>query len=132
MLERLGLARDVRRVSGRGGRARALREPAHGYADPRPAIRAEPPDGPPDFIARLGQVPHDLRDPDPWLALHLDPSLPFDPQAKAALILDARSFSRRFVLPLVRPFARTHASCWWRCSACWCRGRWPARACCTG
>lgn len=76
-------------------------------ADPTPVAPPEVPEGPPDFIARLGHVPHDLRDPDPWLALHLDPSLPFDPQAKAALILDARSFSRRFVLPLVRPFART-------------------------
>jgi hypothetical protein len=77
-------------------------------SDPRPEPpEAEPVEGPPDFIARLGTIPHDLRDPDPWLALHLDPSLPFDPQAKAALILDARSFSRRFLLPLIRPFART-------------------------
>lgn len=60
-----------------------------------------------DYVARLGRITHDTRDPDPWLALHLDPSLPFDPQAKAALILDGRSWSRRFVLPLVRPIARS-------------------------
>jgi hypothetical protein len=68
-----------------------------------------PPDPAPghDYVARLGSIAHDPRDPDPWLALHLDPSLPFDAQAKAALILDGRSFSRRFVLPLVRPLART-------------------------
>ena len=59
-----------------------------------------------DYIARLGQISHDTRDPDPWLALHLDPSLPFDEQAKAALILDGRSRARRFILPLVRPLAR--------------------------
>jgi hypothetical protein len=73
---------------------------------PPPEPPAPPPEGH-DYIARLGQIPYDVRDPDPWLALHLDPSLPFDPQAKAALILDARSLSRRFVLPIVRPIART-------------------------
>jgi hypothetical protein len=51
-------------------------------------------------------APHDPRDPDPWLALWLDRSLPFAPKAKAALIRDQRSLSRQFVLPIVRPFAR--------------------------
>ena len=45
-------------------------------------------------------------DPDPWLALLLDRSLPFAPEAKAALVRDQASRSRQFLLPLVRPFAR--------------------------
>lgn len=48
----------------------------------------------------------DREDPDPWLALMMDRSLPIDPQAKAALIRDQSSRSRQFLLPLVRPFAR--------------------------
>lgn len=48
----------------------------------------------------------DRDDPDPWLALMMDRSLPIDPQAKAALLRDQRSRSRQFLLPLVRPFAR--------------------------
>lgn len=45
-------------------------------------------------------------DPDPWLALYLDQSTPVDDGAKRALITGHRSFSRRCILPLVRPFAR--------------------------
>lgn len=55
---------------------------------------------------RLDAVSHDPRDPDPWLALMLDRSLPFAPAAKAALIRDQASRSRQFLLPIVRPFAR--------------------------
>jgi hypothetical protein len=60
-----------------------------------------------DFVAELGTIPHDRRDPDQWWALYTDRSLPLDPQVKAALVLDARSFSRRVLLPLLRPLART-------------------------
>lgn len=52
------------------------------------------------------EIDHDHRDPDPWLALWLDRTLPFAPKAKAALIRDQRSRSRQFLLPIVRPFAR--------------------------
>lgn len=52
------------------------------------------------------EIEHDHRDPDPWLALWLDRTLPFAPKAKAALIRDQRSRSRQFLLPIVRPFAR--------------------------
>lgn len=48
----------------------------------------------------------DRNDPDPWLALMMDHSLPIDREAKAALIRDQSSRSRQFLLPLVRPFAR--------------------------
>ena len=47
---------------------------------------------------------HDRADPDPWLALHLDTSLPIDEGAKAALLSGHDSYSRRFLLPFLRPF----------------------------
>lgn len=46
---------------------------------------------------------YDAHDPDPWLALYLDHSLPIDPQAKRALLLGARSWSRRWLFPVSRP-----------------------------
>jgi hypothetical protein len=58
------------------------------------------------FAARLDGRAHDPRDPDPWLALYLDRSVPIDDEAKAALLLALRSRSRQFLLPLVRPLAR--------------------------
>jgi hypothetical protein len=53
-----------------------------------------------------GPIAHDPADPDPWLALELDRSLPIDPEAKALLIACQRSRSRQFLLPFVRPAAR--------------------------
>ena len=52
-------------------------------------------------------VPNDRRDPDPWLALELDRSLPIDVAAKRMLADNGRSRSRQFLLPFVRPMART-------------------------
>lgn len=49
---------------------------------------------------------YDPADPDPWLALNLDRTLPLAPIAKEALLRDTASASRQFLLPLVRPFAR--------------------------
>lgn len=46
---------------------------------------------------------HDPRDPDPWLALYLDQSLPIDPEAKRCLLVGARSWSRRWLFPVSRP-----------------------------
>lgn len=46
----------------------------------------------------------DARDPDPWLALYLDQSLPIDDGAKRALLLGNRSVSRRWLFPVARPF----------------------------
>ncbi len=48
----------------------------------------------------------DPRNPDPWLALYLDLSLPMSDSAKAAMLRGHRGFSRRVFLPLVKPFAR--------------------------
>ena len=46
---------------------------------------------------------YDPRDPDPWLALYLDQSLPIAPVAKTALLKGNRSWSRRWMFPIVRP-----------------------------
>ena len=54
----------------------------------------------------LSITDYDPSDPDPWLALYLDRTLPIAPVAKAALLRDNGSVSRQFVMPLVRPFAR--------------------------
>lgn len=51
--------------------------------------------------------PHDERDPDPWLALYLDQSVPMADEAKRAWLADLASPNRQFMLPLVRPLART-------------------------
>ena len=58
---------------------------------------------PPDFITQA----HDPRDPSPWLAMYLDHSTPIDDAVKQAWLADSSSRSRQFVLPFVRPFART-------------------------
>lgn len=52
-------------------------------------------------------APHDPRDPNPWLALYLDQSMPLDEEAKRAWLADSSSRSRQFVLPFLRPLART-------------------------
>ena len=57
----------------------------------------------PDFLDR----PYDPRDPSPWLALYLDRSTPLDEEVKCAWLADSSSRSRQFVLPFVRPLART-------------------------
>jgi hypothetical protein len=49
---------------------------------------------------------YDRRDPSPWLALYLDQSIPIDDSAKAALLRCQDSFSRRALLPIIRPLAR--------------------------
>jgi hypothetical protein len=47
---------------------------------------------------------YDPKDPDPWLALYLDQSFPVDDEAKAALLRGNRSWSRRWMFTIVRPF----------------------------
>ncbi len=47
------------------------------------------------------------KDPDPWLALWLDRGLPIADEAKLALLRGNRSWSRRWMLPIVRPFVFT-------------------------
>ena len=45
----------------------------------------------------------DAHDPDPWLALALDQSVPIDDGAKRALLMGSRSWSRRWLFPVARP-----------------------------
>lgn len=51
-------------------------------------------------------MPHDPRDPNPWQALYLDQSTPIDARVKEAWLRDSSSWSRQFILPVARPFAR--------------------------
>ncbi|GAB2454592.1 hypothetical protein GCM10027082_01080 [Comamonas humi] len=52
-------------------------------------------------------LPHDERDPSPWLALYLDQSTPLPDEVKAAWLRDSSSRSRQWLLPFLRPLART-------------------------
>jgi hypothetical protein len=51
-------------------------------------------------------MPHDKDDPNPFLAVYLDRSIPFNEEAKAAYLKDCSSRSRQFLLPVVRPLSR--------------------------
>ncbi len=44
---------------------------------------------------------HDPRDPNPWLALYLDNSIPINPRTKLALMRDNNSWSARYLLPFI-------------------------------
>ena len=44
---------------------------------------------------------HDSRDPNPWLALYLDNSIPINTKTKQALMADNNSKSARYLLPLI-------------------------------
>jgi hypothetical protein len=55
----------------------------------------------------LDAMQHDPTNPNPWLALYLDRSTPIDNDVKKAWLTDSSSRCRQFVLPVVRPLART-------------------------
>ncbi len=61
---------------------------------------------PTTFREQIAALPHDRRDPHPFLALYLDRSIPIDDEAKAALLVGMNSRFRQFVLPFIRPLAR--------------------------
>jgi hypothetical protein len=52
------------------------------------------------------KTPYNPEDPNPWLALYLDMSLPLSNEVKAALLRNSGSQSRQFLLPLIRPCAK--------------------------
>ena len=58
---------------------------------------------PPDFDPQS----LDLGDPDPWLTLYLDQSIPIEERAKLALLRSMRLPSRDRLLPFMRPLARS-------------------------
>lgn len=57
-------------------------------------------------VDSINQIVHDPRDPNPWQALFLDQSIPFNEEAKAAFLQDAQSKSRQYLYPIARTFAR--------------------------
>jgi hypothetical protein len=61
---------------------------------------------PTDAVQRIESVKHNPRDPNPWLALYLDTSIPLHPAAKANFLRDVGSRSRQYCMPLIRPFCR--------------------------
>lgn len=52
------------------------------------------------------RTPFNPQDPNPWLALYLDMSLPLSDEVKAALLANSGSRSRQFLLPLIRPCSK--------------------------
>jgi hypothetical protein len=59
-----------------------------------------------DTTGLYEEIIYDPKDPNPWLALYLDTSLPLSNEVKAALIANSSSRSRQFLLPLIRPLAK--------------------------
>ena len=49
---------------------------------------------------------HDERDPNPWLALYLDDSIPINPKTKLALMRDNSSKSVRYLLPFIQIWSK--------------------------
>ena len=59
------------------------------------------------FDANYTPERHDPKDPSPWTALYLDQSTPIADPVKAVWLTDSSSASRQYLLPFVRPLART-------------------------
>lgn len=59
-----------------------------------------------DVTELYENAPYNPEDPNPWLALYLDASLPLSDEVKAALLANSGSKSRQFMLPLIRPLAK--------------------------
>ena len=53
------------------------------------------------------QAEHNPADPNPWYALYLDQMTPLSDEVKTAWLKDSSSKSRQFLLPVIRPLART-------------------------
>ena len=54
----------------------------------------------------LNSKMHDSRDPNPWLTLYLDSSIPVNGKAKEALMNDNNSWSVIYVLPFIKTWSR--------------------------
>ncbi|OAS18520.1 DUF6999 family protein [Paenibacillus oryzisoli] len=54
----------------------------------------------------FNHMTHDKQDPNPFLAIYLDQSIPFNEEAKASYLKDCSSRSRQFLLPVLRPLSR--------------------------
>lgn len=51
---------------------------------------------------------HDSRDPNPWLAMYLDNSIPINEFTKQALMRDNDSKSARYIMPLIFVWSKIH------------------------
>lgn len=49
---------------------------------------------------------HDSRDPNPWLAMYLDNSIPINDETKLALMRDNNSRSARLLLPIIQAWSK--------------------------
>lgn len=49
---------------------------------------------------------HDSRDPNPWLAMYLDSSIPINERTKQALMRDNSSWSARYLLPFIQIWSK--------------------------
>lgn len=58
----------------------------------------------------FNQMKRDPENPNPWLALYLDRSVPMNEKVKAAFLKGQGSTTRRIMLPLIRPVARLSIS----------------------
>ncbi len=54
----------------------------------------------------IKRLAHNPADPDPWQSLWLDSSVPLHAGVKQAWLFDSNTWSRQFMLPILRPFAR--------------------------
>lgn len=54
----------------------------------------------------INDIEHNPRDPNPWLALYLDTSIPINNTAKLALMRDNDSWSTRYLLSFIRIFSK--------------------------
>ena len=78
-------------------------KPETAEEDPQKKPQLELSDYGPTLGLNFDPASYDPKDPDPWLALYLDTSLPIDDRAKEALLRGNDSYSRRYLLPAVRP-----------------------------
>jgi hypothetical protein len=58
--------------------------------------------------ANLDLSRHDERDPNPWLAMYMDSSIPINRKTKEALMKDNGSAARRYLLPLIAVWSKLH------------------------
>ena len=49
---------------------------------------------------------HDSRDPNPWLAMYLDSSIPINMSTKQALMRDNNSRSARYLMPFIQLWSK--------------------------
>jgi hypothetical protein len=55
---------------------------------------------------KTGLASHDERDPNPWLAMYLDNSIPINDRTKLSLMRDNNSKSVQYLLPLIKIFSK--------------------------